>query len=67
MKKLAEVQQDRVEIERMEATGMRGTPEYEAKIAESTAKAEEGLRQVHQLEMSRDRSHDPSLCYSNAN
>ena len=51
MKKLAEVQQDKAEIERMEATGMRGTPEYEAKIAESTAKAEEGLRQVHQLEM----------------
>ena len=51
LKLLNEVQQDKAEIERMEATGMRGTPEYEAKLAESTAKAEDGMKKVHQLEM----------------
>jgi hypothetical protein len=51
IKLLDEVQKDKEAIERMEATGMRGTPEYENKLAESTAKAEKAMRNVSQLEM----------------
>ena len=51
IKLLEEVQKDKEEIERMEATGMRGTPEYENTLAEVTAKAEKAMRDVSQLEM----------------
>jgi hypothetical protein len=51
IKLLDEVQKDKTEVERMEATGMRGTPEYEARLAEVTAKAEDSMKKVQQLEM----------------
>ena len=51
IKLLDEVQKDKTEIERMEATGMRGTPDYENRLAESTAKAEDAMKKVQQLEM----------------
>jgi hypothetical protein len=51
IKLLEEVQKDKEAIERMEATGMRGTPEYENTLAEVTAKAEKAMRDVSQLEM----------------
>jgi len=51
IKLLDEVQKEKTEVERMEATGMRGTPEYEARLAEITAKAEDSMKKVQQLEM----------------
>jgi hypothetical protein len=49
VKLLEEIQKEKAEIERMEATGMRGTPEYEQRVAES--KAEEIMMSIRQLDM----------------
>jgi hypothetical protein len=48
---LDEVQKDKEEIEKLEATGMRGTPDYESRLAESTAKSEDMMNKVRELDM----------------
>jgi hypothetical protein len=49
IKLLDEIQKDKEEIEKLEATGMRGTPDYESRLAES--KSEDLMNKVRELDM----------------